>query len=263
MSTLPSFDSNRLFKYTLPPTDFTYGQKLASSELGQEWLTGEKKGWTTINASTENPWKLYGLMISGIVPRPIAFVSTISSTGVHNLAPFSWFNQVSASPPVISVSVMNGPPRFKDTARNIRDTQGFTVNIISEAFVANANVSSIDAPEDCSEWPLTGLTMEPSTHVKPPRVKESAFSMECELLQIVDIIHPSTGQATTSLVLGIVKYIHVRNDVLKEDGTVDSALLKPVSRMGDTSYATLGDCFQIPKPTWTEEAQKAAQTSTQ
>jgi flavin reductase (DIM6/NTAB) family NADH-FMN oxidoreductase RutF len=89
---------------------------------------------------------------------------------------------VTHNPPVISVSVVNmGPGKPKDTARNIIATKGFTVNIISEPFVENANVCSVEAPEGLSEWPLSGLTKEPSIHVKPARVKESAFSMECEV----------------------------------------------------------------------------------
>ncbi|VDC02597.1 unnamed protein product [Peniophora sp. CBMAI 1063] len=250
---LPVFDSQLRPQYTQAPSpEWVNGQPVKEVTGGKEWLAGEEKGWQVVNAATENPMKLYTLMISGIVPRPIAFVSTIGPDGSENLAPFSWFNQVSALPPVISISCMNGPPRVKDTANNIRATKEFTVNIISEPFIANANVTSVDAPAGVSEWTISGLTKASSIEVKPARVLESAFSIECQLLDVVDIKHPANGVATTSMFLGLVKYVHVRKDVLKADGTVDPTLLKPVARMGDTTYARLGDLFRIARPTWSE-----------
>lgn len=131
-------------------------------------------------------------MISGIVPRPIAFVSTLSEDGIANLAPFrslfslfpvplmslnsassrsrnthSWFNQVSPNPALISISISansnpDGSPRPKDTVANIKATKEFTVNIISEPFIENANITSIDAPHGVDEWEISGLTKEPS-----------------------------------------------------------------------------------------------------
>lgn len=147
------------------------------------------------------------------------------------------------------------------------------MNIISEPFVENANVTSVDAPADFNEWSISGLTKAPSVpwlrlspsnilahhahvsqvYVKAPRVKESAFSMECELYQAIDITHPTTGECTSTLVLAHVKYIHVRNDMLTERETVDPTKFKPVARMGDTSYARVGDAFRIPRPVWATE----------
>jgi flavin reductase (DIM6/NTAB) family NADH-FMN oxidoreductase RutF len=124
---------------------------------------------------------LYQLMLSGIVPRPIAFVSTISNDGVENLAPFSWFNMVTHDPPTLSIACTNGLARIKDTTNNIKSGNGFTVNIISEPFAQQANACSINTPEKMSEWPISGLTKEPSLLVKAARVKESGFSMECEV----------------------------------------------------------------------------------
>ncbi|THH11519.1 hypothetical protein EW146_g8011 [Bondarzewia mesenterica] len=254
---LPHFDEQATFKHTAPPNSaWTYGQRVDATVEGKEWLSGERDGWKVVDAGSENPMKLYALMISGIVPRPIAFVSTVSATGIENLAPFSWFNQVSANPPVISISCTNGPTRIKDTANNIKATKGFTVSIISEAFVENSNVCSIDAPEEVSEWPASGLTKKSSIHVKPACVKESAFSMECELFKAIDVVHPTTGQTATTLILGLVKYVHVRKDVFTENGTVDPARLKPVSRLGDTTYSRLGDGFRLARPSWSQEGEK-------
>ncbi|KAI0333209.1 hypothetical protein GY45DRAFT_1245176 [Cubamyces sp. BRFM 1775] len=257
---LPAFDRETKPKYTESPNPgFSYGRKVEDTPEGKKWLEGEKEGWKTIETASEDP-AYYAMMISGIVPRPIAFVSSISSDGVENLAPFrqpcSWFNQVTHNPPIISVSCSAGAGGgLKDTASNIKATQNFTVNIISEPFVENANFTSLDAPADVSEWPVSGLTKEPSTHVKAARVRESAFSMECTLFHAVDIVHPTSGQHTATLILGLVRCIHVRRDVLNERGVVDYAKLKPVGRMGDISYACVGDAFRLPRPQWKLEGE--------
>lgn len=93
-------------------------------------------------------------------------------------------------------------------------------------------------------------------HVKASRVKESAFSMECELFQAIDIVHPTTGECTSTLVLAHVKYIHVRNDMLTERGTIDLTKFKPMARLGDISYARVGDAFRLPRPVWATEESK-------
>ncbi|KAI0827582.1 hypothetical protein BC628DRAFT_1367476 [Trametes gibbosa] len=257
---LLAFDNTTRPKYTESPNPkFVYGQKVDETSGGKEWVESAKNGWKTVDASTEDPGKLYALMISGIVPRPIAFVSSVSEDGTENIAPFSWFNQVTHNPPLISVSVAARPVSQggdKDTARNIKANKEFTVNIISEPFVENANVSSLDSPPDVSEWPLTGLTKEPSLLVQPARVRESAFSMECELFQAVDIIHPTSGEHTATLVLGLVKLIHVRHDILNERGVVDFTKLRPVGRLGDISYARVGDAFRLSRAAWKLEGEK-------
>ncbi|KAI1787140.1 hypothetical protein LXA43DRAFT_736327 [Ganoderma leucocontextum] len=187
----------------------------------------------------------------------IAFVSSVSESGVENLAPFSWFNQVTQSPPLISVSISQlSDGSLKDTTDNIKKTKQFTVNIISEPFIENANVTSLDSPREVSEWDISGLTKAPSIHVKAPRVKESAFSMECELFQAVDIIHPETGEQTATLVIGLVKYFHVRNDVLNERGLVYFTKLKPIGRIGDISYKRVGDGFRLARQSWAAEGPK-------
>ncbi|KAH9925854.1 uncharacterized protein BXZ73DRAFT_49698 [Epithele typhae] len=260
MTDLPQYAHAVKPQYTVAHNpSFTVGQRVDATEDGKTWIEGEKAGWKVVDTAAVEPLVQYQLMISGIVPRPVAFVSSIGEDGVENLAPFSWFNMVTHNPPVISISVASNPTTktgLKDTAANIKATKGFVVNIISETFVENANFSCIDAPTEVSEWPLTGLTKVPSDVVKPPRVKESAFSMECELFQTVDIIHPETKKHTTTLVLGLVKRIHVRNDTLNERGNVDITKLRPISRNGDISYARVGDSFRIPRPAWSVEGEK-------
>ncbi|KAG6850310.1 hypothetical protein H0H93_015252 [Arthromyces matolae] len=223
------------FKITdAPNPSWTYGQKVGATPQGREWLEGEKDGWKTVDTSSEDPIKLYGLLTTGIVPRPVAFVSTVSEDGTTNIAPYSWFNQVSSNPPVLSVSVntLRNPVREKDTAKNIKATKCFTVNIISEPWVAQSNVTSVDAPENFSEWPISGLTMEPS------------------LLQAVDVPIPATGELGTTVFLGSIKFIHVRKDILDDRGNIDPGKLKPVARMGGTLYAKCNEGYHISRPSW-------------
>lgn len=264
---LPPYPAEHSSQYfERPNPQFTYGTPVDATPQGKAWVEGEKEGWTVVDTATEDPGKLYRLMISGIIPRPVAFVSSISESGVENLAPFSWFNMVSHYPPLVSVSITNIGSKLKDTAANIKATKEFVVNIISEPFIEQANVTCIDTPSDVSEWELSGLTRAPSVHVKAPRVKESAFSMECELYQAIDIVHPDTGAKTNTFVLGLVKKIHVRNDVLLDRHSeahpgevvrlVDPVKYKPVARMGDITYASCGPLYRIARPAWATEKQK-------
>ncbi|KAF8632170.1 hypothetical protein AX17_004911 [Amanita inopinata Kibby_2008] len=248
------FEPTTGFRYTQRPNpSWKYGESVEATPEGKRWMEGVKSGWKVIDASVEEQRKLYGVLLSGVAPRPVAFVSTISISGIENLALFSWFNQVTSDPPVISVSCVNYSTRAKDTAQNIKDTKGFTVNIISEPWIEQANVCGIDAPPDISEWAISGLTKEPSLSVKPPRVRESAFSIECELLQAIDILDPNTNVAKGTLVLGSVKYIHVRNDVLDERGHADPGKLKPIARLGNITYGTLKQGYQIPRHSWEKD----------
>jgi len=256
MSDLPPFIPNTTgFTYTEPPhPEWAYTQGIDATADGRAWAEGEKAGWKTVDTATEDPRKLYFTMISGIVPRPIAFVSTISEDGLGNLAPYSFFNMVSASPPVISFSCIRSKSQDKDSERNIKATKGYTVNIISEPWIHQANMCSIDSPPNVSEWSMSGLTKEPSDQVKAPRVKESAFSMECELLQTIDIIHPTTKVHTATLILGHVKLIHIRNDVIEPvRGAVDPGKLRPVTRMGGRLYGRVSEGYVLDRLVWKED----------
>ncbi|KAF9266553.1 hypothetical protein L218DRAFT_956329 [Marasmius fiardii PR-910] len=253
---LPSFNHDTPFIRTQPPNpSYKFGDRVDQTEEGRKWLEGEKLGWKSFDTSKEKPSDLYALMLSGICPRPVAFVSSVTETGVENLAPFSYFNTVSAHPPTISISVNTGSGA-KDTSRNIMATKGFTVNIISEPWIQQANAACISSPRDVSEWEIAGLTKEPSILVKAPRVKESAFSMECELLQVIDLIADDTPDVPTSyLILGTVKFIHVRKDVLNPNRDVaDPEKLKPIARIGDISYTRVTEAFRLPRFDWQKEA---------
>ncbi|KDN52374.1 hypothetical protein K437DRAFT_254362 [Tilletiaria anomala UBC 951] len=203
----------------------------------------------------------YKLLINGVVPRPIAFVSSQGKNGVRNLAPFSYFAVVGHNPPIISVSInAKGPSTEKDTATNILETKRFVVNIISEPFIEAANYTSIDAPADVSEWTLSGLTPVPNItwggdQGGPPRVGESAYSLECELYQSVDIKNDENHK-TATLILGRIRHYIIKESFLNEDKSIDPGKLLPVSRLGGITYAKLGSGFEAPRPKWEEEKEK-------
>jgi flavin reductase (DIM6/NTAB) family NADH-FMN oxidoreductase RutF len=164
----------------------------------------------------------YKLLISGIVPRPVGFVSTISEDGKStNLAPFSFFNMISHDPPLFVLGFSGGYNRAKDTLVNLLATKECVLNIISEDFIEAANFTSINTPEGVSEWPFSGLTEAPTSVVKPKRVQESIFSIEAKLVETREWESRVTPGKTTG-VLGIVEGVRfwVREDAVNEEGTM-------------------------------------------
>ncbi len=189
---------------------------------------------------------IYKLMIGMIVPRPIAFVSTIDSSGIRNLAPFSYFTGCSSNPPVLcfSTSVRSGPRPYKDTLENVKATSEFVVNIVSEEFAEQMNATSVSALPEVDEFELSGLTPLPSDLVKPPRVAESKAQMECRLNQIVSVSERPGGGI---LVLGEVLRFHVLESLL--DGyRIDPVKLNAIGRMGGPAYVRTHDLFEMQRP---------------
>ncbi|HEX5135963.1 MAG TPA: flavin reductase [Planctomycetota bacterium] len=192
-----------------------------------------------IDPSALDPRELYRLMISIIVPRPIAWTSTISADGVLNAAPFSYFQALSSNPPTVMISV--GRRRggvAKDTRKNIEATREFVVNIVSEGSGVRMVRTSVDYPAEVSEFAEAGLTPVRSEKVKPPRIGESAVSLECRLDRVLEI-------GTSGICIGEIVAIHVRDDVLAADGTVDPWKLRPLGRLGGASYAPLREVAEI------------------
>jgi flavin reductase (DIM6/NTAB) family NADH-FMN oxidoreductase RutF len=200
----------------------------------------------TILPQDAGPANVYKLMIGAIVPRPIAFVSTISRDGVRNLAPFSFFTACSANPPVVCFAPMvrASDGRQKDTLHNVRETGEFVVNIVSEDFVEQMNICSAEFPPEVDEWEKSGLTPVASDCVRPQRVAESRFNMECQLVEIVSV---STQPLGGNLVLGEVLRFHVA-DELFDDYRIDPDKLRPVARMGGPTYARATDRFDLQRP---------------
>ena len=188
----------------------------------------------------------YKLLIGAIVPRPIAFVSTLSPEGVANLAPFSFFTGVSANPPVVCFCPMRrgGPYPHKDTLHNITITREFVVNVVSEEFAEHMNATSAEFPPDVDEFVASGLTPIPSDLVKPPRVKESHVHMECKLYLLVEVGGvPGSG----NLVLGEVVRFHV-DDQYVDGLKIDPEKLRAIGRMGGATYTRTTDRFDMVRP---------------
>ena len=200
----------------------------------------------------------YFLMIGAIVPRPIAFVTTINEEGVVNLAPFSYFNGVTSKPPLISMSIghrkLDGALVKKDTLRNIEANGEFVVHIPHEALAAQVNDSSAEFPPDVSELSKVGLTAVPSDIVKPPRIKECRIAMECKLEQVVMLGKP---KPLNGLVIGEVVRWHIDDSVWNgEKGRVDVQRLQPLSRLGGSSFGRTRGDFSLPRPDWATKGVK-------
>lgn len=203
----------------------------------------------TINPAEHAPDSIYKLMIGMIVPRPIAFVSTVNAAGARNLAPFSYFTGCSTNPPVVCFccAVRPGPRPQKDTLLNIEATGEFVVNIVSEEFAAQMNMTSAEAPPDVDEFAYSGLTPLPSDLVRAPRVAESKIHMECRLRQIIRVSEKPGGG---NLVLGDVLRFHVREDVLLDTYKIDPDKLNAIGRMGGPTYVRTQNRFDMQRPTW-------------
>jgi flavin reductase (DIM6/NTAB) family NADH-FMN oxidoreductase RutF len=200
-----------------------------------------------IDPAHETHVDIYKLMTGLIVPRPIAFVSSVSADGIRNLAPFSFFTGISANPPVICFSPMirGSDTSRKDTLYNVEATREFVVNIVSEDFAEKMNATAPEFPPDVDEFAIAGLTPVPSDFVQPPRVGEAKASMECRLLQVVHVSHEPLGG---SIVLGEVIRFHV-NDELFDNFKIDPDTLRAIGRMAGPTYVRTTDRFDMARPT--------------
>ena len=198
-----------------------------------------------IDPKSTEPFNLYKLLIGSILPRPIAFVSTMGPDGIYNLAPFSFFTAISANPPTIAFAPMiNTQGKRKDTLNNVERLGEFVVNVVSEDIVQPMNETSADFPPEIDEFEVSGLTPIPSDLVAVPRVKESHIAMECKLRQIVEMSSLPLGG---SLVIGEVVRFHV-DDEYFDDYRIDVDKLRPVGRMAGFIYTRTTDRFELVRP---------------
>ena len=199
-----------------------------------------------IDPTPEIAQDIYKLLTGAVVPRPIAFVSTVNAKGRPNLAAFSFFTVVSANPPVVCFSPMvRGSGTRKDTVNNIEATREFVVNIVSEDFAAGMNQTAPEFPPEVNEFEVSGLTPVASDLVKPPRVGESRIQMECKLLQV---IHVSDKPLGGSLVLGEVVRFHLAEELGIQNSKIDPGKLNAIGRMGGPTYVRTTDLFDLARP---------------
>mgnify|MGYP001302771334 CR=1 FL=1 len=199
-----------------------------------------------IDPSEQSERDNYKLLIGSILPRPIALVTTLSEAGVVNAAPFSYFNIVTANPPMISVSVQRKNGRPKHTASHAIAAGAFVVHITDEANVEAVNQAAANLPAEESELPFAGLTAVPSEKVIVPGVAEAKIRMEC----VLEHAYPLGGteeEPACDLLIGRVVCFHV-DDGLLQDGRIDARGLQPVSRLAGNSYGKLGEIFSLDRP---------------
>jgi flavin reductase (DIM6/NTAB) family NADH-FMN oxidoreductase RutF len=189
---------------------------------------------------------VYKLLIGSVVPRPIAFVSTVNPEGAFNVAPFSFFTVASANPPVLVFNVgrRSNPNPRKDTLRNITTAREFVVNVVSEEIGQKMNLCAGEYPPEVDEFQVSGLTPIPSDLVKAPRVAESHINMECRLLYTIELGALTTGG---NLVLGEVIRFHI-DDAYFHDYRIDHDKLQAIGRMAGNSYTRTLDRFDMIRP---------------
>ena len=169
-----------------------------------------------------------------MIPRLIAWVSTIAADGILNIAPFSFFNVFGADPAILGFAPMSSDDRpQKDTLANVRATGQFVINIANEATLEQMDATGRTYPPEVDEFVVAGLTPAPSRVVTPPRIAESPINFECELFSLVPL---GDGPGSGTLVLGRALHVHV-DDAIVRDGKIDYSLLQPVARMGGAFYA--------------------------
>ncbi|WP_409274136.1 flavin reductase family protein [Neobacillus sp. SCS-31] len=199
----------------------------------------------SIDPSKNTERENYKFLIGSIIPRPIAFVTTLSKDAVLNGAPFSYFNIVSSNPPMISLSIQRRDGRQKDTARNIIDSKEFVVHIVDEQNVEKINKTAASLPPDQSEIKDANLTPVDSVKVSVPGVKEAKIRMECRLEQSLEL--GNEDSIGCDMIIGRVVQFHIEPDIY-ENGRIDPKGLAAVSRLAGTNYAKIGEIFSIERP---------------
>ena len=202
--------------------------------------------FTALVASQRDRRDNFKTLLSCVLPRPIALVSTISAKGVANLAPFSFFNGVGSNPPAVIFSpCTRADGTVKDTIVNLREVPECVVNVVPFSIRDAMNEASSAFPPEVNEFEAAGFTILPSRLVRPARVAESPVHMECKLVQIVAV---GDGPLSASICIAEVLCFHIANEILLGDGTADVSKIDLIGRLGGDDYSTIRDRFALPKP---------------
>lgn len=199
----------------------------------------------SIDPSANTERENYKFLIGSIIPRPIAFVTSVSKEGILNGAPFSYFNIVSANPPMISLAIQRNQGERKDTARNIIEAKEFVVHIVDEQNVEKVNQTAASLPPDESEVEQAQLTPVESEKISVPGVKEAKIRMECLLEQSLEL--GDSDVPGCDLIIGKVVQFHITEDIY-ENGRINPDGLGAVSRLAGNDYAKIGEIFTIDRP---------------
>ena len=186
----------------------------------------------------------YIFMLNAIVPRPVAWVSTVGPEGLFNLAPFSFYNGVCAEPPILSVSIARRAIEKKDTLRNIESSGEFVVSVVTESMAVAMNESSASFPPHVSEFEQVGLTPVPARIVHAPLVRESPINMECRLFRLIEIGTPPKG---STLVLGEIVHYHIDEGIMT-NAKIDFKKFIPLGRLGKEWNTGIKNLFSLKRP---------------
>lgn len=200
--------------------------------------------FVTLDSESLDTEAAYRLIVGCVVPRPVAWITTVNADGLVNAAPFSSYNYVATTPPMLAMNIAKRAggtgDAIKDTARNIKATGEFVVNVATEATMELMHRSGQNFPPDVSEAEALGIPLLPSRRVKPPRIALSPVQMECRLDQVVVL-----GRGINTLYIGEVVAFHLSPEIF--DGRrVDSVKMRPIARLGGPFYAALGEVFERP-----------------
>ncbi|WP_406461918.1 flavin reductase family protein [Streptomyces sp. NBC_01622] len=195
---------------------------------------------TEYNPAQLEPIAVYRLLTSTVVPRPIAWVSTVSADGVDNLAPHSFFTISSVTPPIVQFTSVGR----KDSLRNVEATGQFVVNLAPEPLVDEVNRTATDFPHGVSEFDAVGMAREASARVKAPRVARSPAALECEL-------HSTLRLGDSTVVFGRVVHIAIDEAAL-ENGHPEITRLRPLARLGKDEWSTIGDVLDLRRIRYTD-----------
>lgn len=254
----PKFDRDAKIKYSQPPNP---NWKLGDGPNNKDTTESSSKssqqehGKKHIEIDPSDPnrpqGKNYKLLVSGIVPRPIAFISTRSKDGkTVNLAPFSYFQMINHDPPLFVVSFVGSIEKAKDTLKNLIETDECVINLISEHFLEATNATSVNAAYGESEFELAGLTETECSTVKAPRVKESIFSIEGKLVETKEFesrVKPGKKTGVLAIIEGTRFW--VREDAVDdEESLVDLDVLRPISRLGGMKYGRTTEVVELERP---------------
>ncbi len=197
--------------------------------------------YTTLDATQLDTPTAYRLLVGMVVPRPIAWITTRSKAGVVNAAPFSSYNYVAHSPPMVAINIATRNGELKDTARNIVETGEFVINVATVDTMEAMHGTSAEFPSETSECEALGIELLPGQTVNVPRVALSPIHMECRLERALPL-----GRGLNTLYLGEVLAFHL-SDTVFDGRYVDSVKMQPVARLGGPLYAALGELYNRPQ----------------
>jgi flavin reductase (DIM6/NTAB) family NADH-FMN oxidoreductase RutF len=200
----------------------------------------------TIDVGSADVLAVYRALIGAVTPRPIAWVTTLDGQGRVNLAPFSFFNAFGANPPIVVFSpTLRRDGSKKDTLLNLESIPEFVLNAAVEDLALKINASSTELPRGQSEVDYTGLTLQPSSKVRPPRIAESPVHLECLVRQVMSI---GEGPIAANLVIGEVLFIHIEDNLLDSHGQIDPRKLHTIARLGGSYYCRSTNLFEMERP---------------